>query len=158
MTSSKPILLLTSTACFALIAAALYLQLMEHMLPCPLCIIQRYLFLAVGLICLITAFVPGSGAAIGAALGAVFALGGVGTAAWHIYIQANPEVSCGIDPLETSLNKIPPADWLPVLFKADGLCTTPYSPIFGLSIPQWSVIWFALFALTLGWIAFKRGR
>ena len=158
MNTSKPILLSIAFTCFALIGVAVYLQVAEHMMPCPLCIIQRYLFIAVGLICLIAAFAPSSKAAAGAGIAALFAVGGVGTAAWHIWVQANPEASCGIDPLETSLNKIPPANWLPTLFKADGLCTTPTPPILGLSIPQWSAIWFAVFALTLGWLAFRRGR
>jgi disulfide bond formation protein DsbB len=36
------------------------------------------------------------------------------------------------------------------------LCTTEYEPILGLSIPQWSMVWFVLFIIVLGWAAFRR--
>jgi len=66
----------------------------------------------------------------------------------HLWVQAHPGTSCGIDPLETSLNTIPTATLFPTLFKADGLCANPY-PFLGLSIPQWSLIWFAIIAIVL---------
>ena len=128
------------------------------MLPCPLCIIQRYLFAAVALICLLFALLPRGAARSGAGLGLLAALGGAGVAGWHIWVQAHPTVSCGIDPLETSLNTYPTANLLPFLFKADGLCSAGYAPILGLSIPQWSLVWFAIFAIVLGTLFFRRRR
>ena len=65
-------------------------------------------------------------------------------------------VSCGIDPLETSLNEVITARWFPALFQADGLCTTEYAPILGLSIPAWALFWFVVFALLSGLIALTR--
>lgn len=158
MNNSKPLFLLIALACFSLIGAALYLQVVERMQPCPWCIIQRYIFLAVGLICLLFAFLPPGMRRTGAGFGAAMALAGAGAAGWHAWIQAHPEVSCGIDPLETSLNTIPPAQWLPLMFKADGLCSTLQAPILGLSIPQWSLVWFLIFALALCMIAVRRDR
>jgi disulfide bond formation protein DsbB len=156
MKTSRPLLLAVAIICFALLGYALYLQHVKQMLPCPLCVIQRYAFAAVGLICLIGAFLRRGGAQGSAWLGALAALFGLGVAGWHLWIKANPTVSCGIDPLETSLNKIPTAELLPFLFKADGLCTTEYEPIFGLSIPQWSAIWFAVLAVVLIRAALRR--
>lgn len=158
MRNPKPILLLVALACAALIGAALYLQIVERMAPCPWCIIQRYAFVAVGLICLVFALLPSGTVAVGAGFGALTALAGAGAAGWHLWVKAHPGTSCGIDPIETSLNTIPTANWLPLLFKADGLCTTPYDPILGLSIPQWSLAWFLLFVLVLGAIALKPTR
>ncbi|AKZ61774.1 dihydrolipoamide acyltransferase [Herbaspirillum hiltneri N3] len=156
MQRSKSLLLLVALACIALLGIALYLQIVEEMLPCPLCIIQRYLFAAIALICIIFAFLPPRAAKTGAGLGLLAALGGVGTAGWHLWVQAHPGTSCGIDPLETSLNNVPTANLFPLLFKADGLCATPY-PFLGLSIPQWSLICFVLIAAVLASRAFKRG-
>jgi disulfide bond formation protein DsbB len=158
MKTSKPVLLAVAIASFALLGVALYLQFVHRMLPCPLCIIQRYAFAAVALICLIVAVLPRGAVKAGAGFGMLAALAGAGVAGWHLWVKAHPTVSCGIDPLETSLNTIPTAKLLPFLFKADGLCTTEYAPIFGLSIPQWSLAWFVAFVLVLGWIAFKRAR
>lgn len=156
--SAKPYLLSVAAAALGLLGVALYLQFVENMLPCPLCIMQRYGFAAVALICLVTAMLPQAASRVGAGLGLIAALTGGGVAGWHLWIKAHPAVSCGIDPLETSLNKIVTAKLLPFLFQADGLCTTDYDPIFGLSIPQWSFAWFVIFALALGWLALRRTR
>jgi disulfide bond formation protein DsbB len=158
MKQTKPILLGVAAIAITLLGTALYLQFNKGMLPCPWCIIQRYIFAAIALICIIAAFLPQSGARAGAGLGFLAALGGIGAGSWLIWVQANPDVSCGIDPLETSLNKIFTANLLPSLFKADGLCTTEYPPLLGLSVPQWSTLWFVIFAIVLGWTAFKRQR
>jgi len=156
MKSIRFILLAAACICIALLGAALYLQHVENMLPCPLCIIQRYAFAAVGVICIVFAFLPRSAMRLGAALGAAAALTGAGVAGWHLWVKAHPAVTCGIDPLETSLNTIPTAKLLPFLFQADGLCTTDYPPILGLSIPQWSLLWFVALALGLTWLAWHR--
>lgn len=158
MKNSKSILLIVALASIALLGFALYLQHVERMQPCPMCIIQRYAFAAIALICIVFAILPRGAAKAGAGLGALAAVAGVGAAGWHLWIKANPSISCGIDPLETSLNTIPTAKLLPFLFHADGLCTTPYPPILGLSIPQWSLTWLVIFAIVLAWTAFRRGR
>ena len=158
MRNAKPILFLVALACAGLIGFALYLQIVERMAPCPWCIIQRYAFVATGLICLVFAVLPPGTVAVGAGFGATTSLAGAGAAAWHLWVKAHPGVSCGIDPVETSLNTIPTANWFPLLFRADGLCTTPYDPILGLSIPQWSLLWFILFLVVLGRLAIKGAR
>jgi disulfide bond formation protein DsbB len=50
------------------------------------------------------------------------------------------------------------ANWLPTLFEADGLCTTEYDPILGLSIPAWALIWFTIFAVSLSLLALRYRR
>ncbi|MEN3291800.1 MAG: protein dithiol:quinone oxidoreductase, partial [Burkholderiales bacterium] len=50
------------------------------------------------------------------------------------------------------------AELLPFVFKADGLCTTEYAPILGLSIPQWSLLWFAVFAILLIWASLRQSQ
>jgi disulfide bond formation protein DsbB len=158
MKTSKPVLLVVAFISLGLLAYALYLQHMQNMLPCPLCIIQRYAFAAVAVICLLFALLPQAATRLGANLGALAALAGAAVAGWHLWVKAHPSVSCGIDPLETSLNKIPTAELLPFVFKADGLCTTEYAPILGLSIPQWSLLWFAVFAILLIWASLRQSQ
>ncbi|ABR89174.1 disulfide bond formation protein [Janthinobacterium sp. Marseille] len=156
MKNSKPVLLAVAFVSLALLAVALYLQHVEGMLPCPLCVIQRYAFAAIAIICLIAVYLPRGAAKVATALAALSAIAGAGVAGWHIYIKANPTVSCGIDPLETSLNTIPTAKLLPFLFQADGLCTTEYAPILGLSLPQWALVWFAVIATYLIYTTVKK--
>lgn len=156
MNNPRTILLAVAFSSFALLGVALYLQHVMNMQPCPLCVMQRYAFVAIALICLVLVGLPPKAVRAGAGLGAIAALTGAGIAIWHLWVKANPSVSCGIDPLETSLNTIPTANMMPFLFKADGFCSTPYAPILGLSIPQWSLIWFVIFAIVLARLAFKR--
>ena len=158
MKLTRSLLLTVAIACIALLGVALYLQFVEHMQPCPLCIIQRYAFAAIALVCLIFAWLPHGGRRFGAWLGSLLALTGAGTAGWHIWVMAHPGTSCGIDPLETTLNNIATAKLLPFLFSADGLCATPYPPVFGLSVPQWALIWFLILGFTLGIAALGRNR
>jgi disulfide bond formation protein DsbB len=158
MNRTKIALITTALICLALLLVALYLQLVEKMLPCPLCVMQRYAFIGIGLSCVIALILPRAVRRVGFALGFGSALFGIGSAAYHLWVLAYPEIKCGIDPLETGLNKIILADVLPVLLKADGLCDTPYPPILGLSIPAWAMIWFLIFALVLGVLLFSKKK
>jgi disulfide bond formation protein DsbB len=126
------------------------------MLPCPLCVIQRYLFLGVAVFSLIGAFANKIKAF--AALALLCALGGLGTVAKHLYVLAHPGFSCGIDPMETMLNKIPTATLLPWLFRADGLCEAAQDTVLGLNVPQWSAVWFVILAASLVWVLARRAR
>lgn len=155
---AKPLILLIALACMAMLGVGLYLQLVLDMMPCPLCVLQRYAFIVTALICLITLMLPNAVLRVSAALASLASVTGAGIAIRHLWIKAHPTVSCGIDPLEISLNKVFFANWFPALFEADGLCTTDYDPILGLSIPQWALIWFAIFAITLAFIALRYRR
>ena len=158
MKSSRLILLAVAIACIGMLAVGLYLQLVLAMLPCPLCVMQRYAFAALALICLIGTFLPTAARRFASGLACVAAISGAGIAIRHLWVKAHPTVSCGIDPLETALNKNFLANSFPLLFQADGLCTTDYPPIFGLSIPQWALVWFIAFALLTGMLAWRGAR
>jgi disulfide bond formation protein DsbB len=156
MPSSRNALLLIAAVSIALVGAALYLQHAKDMLPCPLCVIQRYLFLGVAVFSLIGAF-ANKIKALGT-LALLCALGGLGVVAKHLYVLAHPGFSCGIDPMETALNKIPTATLVPWLFRADGLCEAAQDTVLGLNVPQWSAVWFAILTLSLVWVLARRAR
>lgn len=142
MPNKRILLLLVAATCFAAIGAALYLQLVKDMPPCPYCVIQRYAFLLVAIFCLIGASVkrprPWSALALTSALAGAVVVGK------HLYILAYPGLSCGIDPMESILNKLPTATYLPWLFQADGLCADARDVVLGLMVPQWSALCFAI--------------
>lgn len=149
MKSSKSVFLLVALVCVALLGFAMYLQIVEEMQPCPLCVIQRYMFVLIAAFSLLAYFMPPAARRGSTALGLLAALGGAGTAAWHLYVKAHPSVSCTTDPLETALNQLPTAKLLPQMFSADGFCSAPLPPVFGLQIPTWSLIWFVVLTLVL---------
>ncbi|NRR32218.1 disulfide bond formation protein B [Oxalobacteraceae bacterium] len=156
MIQSRPLFLSIAAGCFGALAVALYMQHGLDMAPCPYCIIQRYLFLAVAFSCLIGA--ASKKHKVGASLGLASALAGMGVAGKHLYILAHPGLSCGIDPVETALNKIPTAVWLPSVFNAYGQCEDATAPVLGLSIPQWSFLGFTVCAIALLVILMRRQR
>ena len=156
MPRSRSVLLLISLVSFALVGVAVYLQHVHDMLPCPLCVIQRYAFIGIGIAALVGALSGKIRAGAGVAL--LAALGGLGTVGKHLYVLANPGFSCGIDPMETTLNTIPTATMMPWLFKAEGLCESATDGLFGLSIPQWSAVWFVLLTVALVWVLVAAGR
>jgi disulfide bond formation protein DsbB len=156
MPSSRNALLLIAAVSLALVGAALYLQHVKDMLPCPLCVIQRYAFLGIAIFSLIGAFSNKIKALTTLAL--LSALGGLGTVGKHLYVLAHPGFSCGIDPMETMLNKIPTATMLPWLFRADGLCEAAQDTVLGLNVPQWSAVWFVLLTAGLVWVLARRAR
>jgi disulfide bond formation protein DsbB len=156
MPSSRNALLLIAAVSLALVGAALYLQHAKDMLPCPLCVIQRYLFLGIAIFSLIGAFANKIKAL--ATLALLCALGGLGVVGKHLYVLAHPGFSCGIDPMETVLNKIPTATMLPWLFRADGLCEAAQDTVLGLNVPQWSAVWFVILTAGLIWVLARRAR
>lgn len=155
MKKTQITLLMTAIISLSLVAVALYFQIVERMLPCPLCVIQRYAFIIVALGCLVALGNSNQRRKFGTSLALYGSLTGAGVAAHQLYVIAHPDISCGIDPLQTTVNNLPFAHWLPAVFAAEGMCGTPYDPILGLSIPQWSLTWFVLFTVVLLLVLFK---
>ncbi|KAF1035100.1 disulfide bond formation protein B [Burkholderia sp. Ac-20384] len=143
-------LLAIGVASFELVAGALWIQLAWQEDPCPLCIIQRYLFLLIALFTFVAA-AGGRRVALLRVLSLTTALAGAAVAVRHIYVQAHPGFSCGFDALQPVIDSLPPAHWLPPVFKVGGLCETLYPPILGLSLPMWALLGFSAIAVALGW-------
>ena len=156
MPTNRQFLIAIALACFALIGAAMYLQHALNMLPCPRCVIQRYAFIIAGIFALMAAFLPKPKVWTGLAL--LSTLVGALNAYQLIHVINNPSVSCGIDPMETMLNKIPTATGLPWLFRADGLCEAAGELFAGLPVPYWSAIWFGLITVALVFVLVRRQK
>jgi disulfide bond formation protein DsbB len=144
-------------ACAALIAYALFLQESEALEPCPMCILQRYAVIALGIVALAAAIHGPRGAALKAygALIALIAIAGGGVSIRHSYLQHFPPKmeSCGTD-LDFLINTFPLSQALPKIFAGSGSCSKVDWTFLGLSIPEWTLVWFLIFAATAVWIAF----
>ncbi len=141
----RRLLVVLGVLCLALLGGALYLQYAKGEDPCPLCIIQRYFFILIAVFAFAGATRGGwRGIALFETLIAIVAAAGIGTAARHLYIQLHPGFSCGFDALQPVVDGLPPAHWLPSVFKVAGLCETVYPPIFGILLPGWALIAFVL--------------
>ncbi|WP_438283654.1 disulfide bond formation protein B [Pseudomonas alabamensis] len=141
-------LALLGLICLALIGGALYMQIVLGEAPCPLCILQRYALLLIALFAFIGAAMPNArGVTLFEGFVVLSAIGGVIAASRHVYILANPDVSCGIDVLQPIVDELPLARVWPLVFQVDGFCTTPYPPVLGLSLAQWALLAFVLTAV-----------
>ena len=146
-------------ACVALLAFASYLQHVLGLEPCPMCILQRYAFFAVGITALVAAIhaPKRAGLRVYAALVALFALVGAGTAMRHSYLQRfpDPSTSCGVE-LEYLVNNFPLAQALPKIFAGSGECAKVQWRFLELSIPEWALVWFVIVLGVAIWAGFIR--
>ena len=156
MKRSQYLLIAVILACLTLLSTALYLQLVKNMMPCPLCMAQRYAFIGIALACLVALITPPVLKRWLLAAGMACGIYGMVIAIQHVHLLANPELSCGVDPLETFFNKVFLARWWPTMFHVDGFCETPYPPFFGLSIPAWALIWFMMMIVAIGAACFQK--
>jgi disulfide bond formation protein DsbB len=152
--TSRLIFLAICAACAGLMGFGLYLQHVLNLEPCPLCILQRYAFVATGLIALIAAVHgPGRvGAGIYGVLTALAAGTGAAVAGRQIWLQYHPPqvFDCGPD-LGYMLDAFPLSQVLPKIFKGEGDCGKVVWQFLGLSIPEWALVWFvALMAAAIG--------
>ncbi|MDY0056223.1 MAG: disulfide bond formation protein B [Methyloversatilis sp.] len=148
---------LLSYLCFGLLAFALWLQHVERLAPCPLCILQRYAFFGAGVFFLLSGLFGGALARSGLWVSALIAAAGAAVAGRHVYVLYNPSVSCGLDPVEDFVNSLPPAQWFPQGFFADGACGAKLPPLFGLDIPEWSLIWLIVLTIVAVLLSLRRG-
>ncbi len=134
----------------ALLAEALILQHLKGQAPCPLCILQRQGFLLIALAALVAVVHnPQRRGAVAYAAGVALAsVCGLGVAIWHVWTLYHPKFGCGVDVMEKFINDLPTAKLLPFIFSASGDCSARHDPIFGLMVPEWSLVWFSLFLLT----------
>ncbi|HYD77972.1 disulfide bond formation protein B [Ramlibacter sp.] len=142
-------LALVFAACVAMLGFALYLQHVVGLEPCPMCIVQRYALIAVGLCAGIAAAIPRRGAWItGSLLGLLAAGFGAFVAARQSWLQWYPPeiVSCGRD-FYGMIETFPLKRAVPMIFRGSGDCTKIDWTFLGGSIANWSFVAFVAFAL-----------
>ena len=150
--------------CAGLMGFALYLQYYEYQDPCPLCLLQRVVFIVLMALFLVAALHgPGRvGATVyGGLLFVVAAIGAV-IATRHVWLQHLPKdrvPECGPG-LEYILRKFSLTRALEKVLTGSGECAEAGWTLFGLTIAGWSLVWFVLlgaFALHLLWLGRAQG-
>jgi protein dithiol:quinone oxidoreductase len=142
--------------CCCLLAIGAYMQFVEELEPCPLCISQRLAILATGIVFLFAAL-HDRAHKFYAILGAASALIGAGISARHVWLQhlppdQVPECSPG---LEYVFQHFPLADTIKLMLTGTGECSEIEGFFLGLTIPGWTLIAFlmlTLFSLATIWL------
>lgn len=138
--------------CASLLAVAAWFQFVEKLAPCPLCITQRIVVLAVGLFLLAAALHQRFSRVYGSLAG-VLALGGAAVSARHVWLQNLPEEevpACGPG-LGYVFEHFPLGETVRLLFSGTGECSEVLWTFLGLSIPAWTLIAFLGLALWAFW-------
>lgn len=140
--------------CFALVGLALWIQTRYNLEPCPLCISQRIVFMALGVLFLLAALIPNFPRFF-AGLQVLTALGGAGVAIRHWWIQAHREsmvADCGVG-FDYMFENFPLKKALTLVFRGTGDCAAIDWTFLGLTIPQLSLIAFIGFAVFAVYLA-----
>jgi disulfide bond formation protein DsbB len=134
--------------CGGLILYALYLQYYEYQDPCPLCLLQRVVYIVLMVIFLLGALhgPRRTGAVVYSTLLVLVSLIGAGIAGRHVWLQHLPKdkvPECGPG-LGYILDRFPLVNALEKIFRGSGECAEAGWRLMGLSIAEWSLVWFVL--------------
>lgn len=142
--------------CVALMAAALWLQHVEGLEPCPLCVLQRGAVIVLGVLMLAGAIHdPGTtGRRVYGVMITVAAAAGAAVAGRHVWLQSLPPdraPECGPG-LEYMLGAFPLTDVIAMVLRGSGECAEVQWTFLSLSIPEWTLLAFIAFTLFGLWL------
>ena len=157
MISQRLFFFIISGTSVLLIFAALALQYLENIAPCPMCILQRFAFIAIAII----AF--GAGIHNPAKGGKFYyfiiiiscCLAGAAISIRHLYLENNPPESfdCGAD-LGYLLEAFPLTKIFPMIFSGTGDCSEVPWTFMGMSLAAWALAWFTIFIVSIIFFGF----
>lgn len=151
---------IAAVICAAFIAFALYAQYQMHLDPCPLCIFQRMVVIALFIVFVIAAIhAPrGNGRRVYGVIATLVAAVGMGISGRHVWLQhlpADQVPACGPG-LDYMFDSFPLAKTLKMVFTGSGECAKVDWTFIGLSMPEWTLIWFVIFAIGSLYYGFRR--
>ncbi len=147
----RPWYFFVALACAGMLCYALYIQHFDFIDPCPLCVIQRIVYMWIGGVALL-AFVLNPGGPWRWVFGTLITLGGLaglGVAGRHLWLQSLPPdqvPDCGMG-LNYMLETMPFTQVLSEVFYGSGECADVYWTFLGLSMPGWTFLWYLAFTL-----------
>jgi len=151
-------LTLIALLCFAALAIALVSQYAFDLQPCAWCVLQRLIYLAIGLLCLLALAAGGVARTLAAAASALLAAGGIASA-WYQYTVAANLFSCEQTFADRFMNGLGLDAAVPWLFGIYATCMDAAVKVLGLEYALWSLLLFAaLFLLALAALFRRRSR
>lgn len=148
----QPALLLVAGAVIgvAAVGVALVSQHVFGMEPCPWCILQRVIFLAIALACLIGLAIR----RLGAALVMLLSLCGIAAALWQ-HFKAAASSSCAMTVADQIVIAMKLDSLWPDVFLARASCADAAVSLFGIPYDFYSLMLFVLTGV-IGWLAWQR--
>ncbi|MEO6032596.1 MAG: disulfide bond formation protein B [Burkholderiaceae bacterium] len=135
-------------ACLAAVGAALVSQHFFDMQPCPWCVLQRVVYLAIALACLIgLAWSSAAGRVVAGGLALLLALCGAAAALWQHY-RAAASASCNLTSADRIISTLQLDRALPSVFEPRASCADAAVSLLGVPYDFWSLVLFVLIAIT----------
>jgi len=148
VTSPRFIFLFMAATCAVLMGVGLYLEHVVGLEPCPLCVMQRIFFILVGVVALIAGIqAPGKrGRRIYGVVLLLLAAAGAATAGRQVYLQTVPaeELAACLPSLDYMMQALPFQEIIRLVLHGTADCAEVNWTLFGLSIPEWSLLAFVL--------------
>ena len=134
---------------FAAVAAALVTQHGFAMEPCAWCVLQRLVFVAIGVVALLGLVWRGrTGTRVAAGLGLLLAAAGLAAALWQFFVAAR-SASCNLTFADRVVNATGLNGLLPDVFEARASCADAAVSLLGVPYAYWAAAAFALCAIAL---------
>lgn len=143
-----------------LVFGIVYLQNTLGLDPCPMCIVQRYALIGVGVFSALGALGARPWAwRLWGVLAVLTASFGAFTAARQSWLQWNPPpfATCGRD-FYGMIESFPLQRAIPMIFKGTGDCSAIDWRFLGATIANWSFVWFVVFALLIVTVLLRSAR
>lgn len=159
-TAPRRTLALITLACIGLLAFGMYLQHVQGLEPCPMCIVQRYALVLVAIFAGLASLRRPNGLWKSFSVLALISSGfGAFVAARQSWLQWNPPefASCGRD-FYGMIENYSFSRAIPMIFRGSGDCSAIDWTFLGGTIANWSFICFVGFALVLLVLLFKGGQ
>jgi disulfide bond formation protein DsbB len=134
---------------FGAVAVALVSQHAFAMEPCPWCVLQRLIFLAIGLFALLGVAWRGAAASrVAASLGLLLALAGIGAAIWQHFVAARSQ-SCNLTLADKIVGATQLDRLLPGVFEARASCADAAVSLLRIPYAFWAALVFLVCAIAL---------
>lgn len=159
-TAPRRTLALIAAACVALLAFGMYLQHVQGLEPCPMCIVQRYALVLVAVSAGLASLRGSKGWWMSLGIVALAASGfGAFVAARQTWLQWYPPefASCGRD-FYGMIENYPVSRAIPMIFRGSGDCAAVDWTFLGGSIANWSFVCFVGLAAVLLVLLLKGGK
>lgn len=146
-------------ACFGSVALALLAQHRFGMEPCPWCVLQRVLFLAIGGVGLIGLLLPRQrlAQALLGLLGLGFALAGSAAALYQNQVAAKTD-SCALTLADRIISSLGLDRWQPEVFEVRASCAEAAVSLLGVPFEIWSLLLYLVLGTVSVWLALGRAR
>ena len=138
-----PLFALVALGSFAAVAAALVSQHVYRMEPCPWCVLQRLMFVAIGAFALLGLVWRGpAGTRVAGTFALMLAAAGLAAALWQHFVAAQ-SASCNLTLADRIVNATGLNALLPGVFEARASCADAAVSLLGVSYDFWSAAVFA---------------